>query len=856
MANNQATEATLLSPPLLRDIVTMPWDLDRFHGKNAKLQRKITCSRLETRPSRLFTIPLDILENLLDRLTRRDAFQLSRTCKTLISHLSVLKAIFCESISLPDLQNWYRHLHSSGLKTNKMMGPPVTWGISTLTGPLVRRMAIPEWASLQDLKYLILHCPNLHAIDLTEIFETGPKDALLYSDEVLYSESGTDSGSDSVLDSDDNGIRSIDWEKLINLLGLTKQPQLPHILYKWRQNGFVELFKNLRSIHLPYGCWKTVWSRHSGYKKSRSVCLPPLLRLASHLESLELSCQQEPNRRPSPKTRRKTSKRLLAEILDNVSRELRTIALYQSESTINNLDIFSDSLAVFPKLRTIKHTLHRDLKMYQSRTQRLYGLDNITAPILSRSVNDYEHDTASVLQYLSIMKKINDRGRMSLVSSDSGENYHSTPHDYYGLCHTEIVHRSSDSLWTPVWTWEDYLSSVESRQDHSVNTLDIEQCRSLFEELTKARYPVSLELEPLNDSRGAFFAPLMDQSTLHRRYDGSDDVGNILNGYFQTAVDSRLTTPVPDVEQRATQRFIQRSVLTPITSKNPSPYYGIATGADYQSPITMPLDFAAFGDKLSYGDYKDGDDFHPLALAAWFSPKEETPQEKRRGDPGTSNEKPHVVSVSTDPENDIPHPIWQLNEVGDLVDDLRLTWHETFACLYAVVFAEHSDPNPDWSQWAKTIHTCKMHLRARLWRESEQTALLFRRIKIDFPRLTRFALYIPAALYPDHDQTFITHVLPGTGWTVKHYGAGGMRRSGDFDESCVKLASDLCPFVRRIFSRSRPTDDPDEVAVLDEEWCVTKRPLFDLDGEYKTMQQLLTERLEENYTREDDGGGL
>ena len=854
MANNQFTKATLLSPPLLRNNVTEPWDFDRFYDKDANLQSTIACSGLNTRQSRLFTIPLDILEKLLDRLTRRDAFQLSRTCKTLISHHSVLKAIFCEPISLQDLQEWYRHLRSPGLKMKKMMGPPVTWGISSLTGPLVRRMAIPEWTSLQDLKYLIRHCPNLHAIDLTEIFEIGPKDAAQYSDGVLYSDT------DDIWDSDDNGIRSITWAKLINLWGLIEQPQLPHILYQWRQNGFFELFKHLRSIHLPYGCWKTIWSRNTVYKESRSVCLPPLLRLAGNLESLELSCQQEPKRRPSPETRRQTSTRLLTEILENVSREIKTLALYRSESTINNLDIFLHSLAVFPKLRTIKLTLHSDLHMYQPYTQRLYGLDNVTDPILSKSVEDYEHDTVSALQYLSTLKKINDRGRMSLVSSDSGEDHCSTPEDYYGLCHTEILHKSSDRLWTPVWTWEDYLSGVESRQDHSVNALDIEKCRSLFKELSKARYPVSLELEPLYDSRGAFFAPLMDQSTMRRRYDGSDDVGNILNGYFQTAVEDIPTPPVSDAEQRATQRFIQRSVMTTITSKNPSPYYGIATEADYQSSITMPLDFAVYGDKLSYGNYIDGDDFHPLALAAWLSPKEDTPDESPRPNSDTSNIKSHsspFLPISTDPKTETPDPIWQLNEIGDLIDDLRLTWHETFACHYAVQFATPNDPNPTWSQWAKTIHTCKMHLRTRLWRESEQTALLFRRIKIDFPRLTRFALFIPAALYPDDDRTFITHVLPGTGWRVKRYDAGNVRMEWEeFDERCVKLARDLCPFVRRVFTRARPMDGVDEVGGLDEEGLVTKRPLFDLDGEYKSMQQLLTEPIGENYMRRVNGEGF
>ena len=855
MANGQFTKATVLSPPLLQNDVTEPWDFDRFYDKDAKLQSKIACSGLDTRQSRLFTIPLDILEKVLDRLTRRDAFQLSRTCKTLISHPSILKAIFYEPISLRDLQEWYRQLRSPRLKAKKMMGPPVTWGISKLTGSLVRRMAIPEWTSLEDLKYLILHCPNLHAIDLTEIFEIGPKDAVQYSDGVLYSES------DDIWDSDDIGIRSVTWAKLINLLGLIEQPQLPHILYQWRQNGFVELFKHLRSIHLPYGCWRTIWSRYTVYKESRSVCLPPLLRLAGNLESLQLSCQQEPKRRPSPETRRQTSKKLLTEILENVSGDIRTLGLYRSESTINNLDMFLHSLAVFPKLRTIKLTLHSDLHMYQPRTQRLYGLDNITDPILSNAIEDPEHDTTCVLQYLSILKKIHDRGRMSLISSDSGEDHCSTPQDYYGLCHTEILHKSSDRLWTPVWTWEDYLSNVESQQHHSVNTLDIEQCRSLFEELSKARYPVSLQLEPLYDSRGAFFAPYMDQSTMRRRYDGSDDVGNIINGYFQTAVDDRSILPVSQAEQRATQRFIQQSVMTMITSKNPSPYYGIATGADYQSSITMPLDFAVFGDKLSYSDYKDGDDFHPLALAAWLSPKEDTSHENQRPDPTTSNKHSHIspsLPISTNPNPETPDPIWQLNEIGDLIDDLCLTYHDSFAAHYAIQFADPNNPNSTWFQWAKTIHTCKMHLRTRLWRESEQLALLFRRIKIDFPRLTRFALYIPAALYPDDDRTFITRVLPGRGWTVKRYDAGEEMKRGEFDERCVKLARDLCPFVRRVFTMARPMDGGDEVGRLDgvdkmvrfdDETLVTKRPLFDLDGEYKSMQQLLTEPIEVNYRR-------
>ena len=137
--------------------------------------------------------------------------------------------------------------------------------------------------------------------------------------------------------------------------------------------------------------------------------------------------------------------------------------------------------------------------------------------------------------------------------------------------------------------------------------------------------------------------------------------------------------------------------MTTITSKNPSPYYGIATGADYQSPITMPLDFTAFGDKLSYSDYKGGNEFRPLALAAWLSPKEETPHENRRGDPDTTNTQYPIspsVPVSTDPKPEIPDPIWHLTKIGDLTYNLRSTCHESFACHYALKFAPHNDLNP------------------------------------------------------------------------------------------------------------------------------------------------------------------
>lgn len=133
-------------------------------------------------------------------------------------------------------------------------------------------------------------------------------------------------------------------------------------------------------------------------------------------------------------------------------------------------------------------------------------------------------------------------------------------------------------------------------------------------------------------------------------------------------------------------------------------------------------------------------------------------------------------------------------------------------------------------------------------------ALLFRRISVDYPPLTRLALYIPAALYPNYDQTFINHALPGTGWTVSHYGKhhdliGHPRLPGmHINDACAKFADEFCPFIRRIFISPTPTDDSSAVIVHNDDWNMTRRPVIDLDGEYKSMEQLLTEPLRENCT--------
>ena len=214
----------------------IPWPESNPAERDRSLQIVDQSRPDRSLPSRLFTIPLDILEHLLDLMTKRDAFQLSQTCKTFMWHPVVLKAIFHEPISLTEIQLWYRQLPDCGMNTKLMMGPPITRGINALTGPFVRRLAIPEWTSELDINHLTTCCPNLHAIDFTEIFKPVPHPDGWDSDE--------DEDEDLIPDDEKGGIDY--WPSMFD--------RCP------------ALFRNLRSVHLPFGCWRMVYSRRHSYQ--------------------------------------------------------------------------------------------------------------------------------------------------------------------------------------------------------------------------------------------------------------------------------------------------------------------------------------------------------------------------------------------------------------------------------------------------------------------------------------------------------------------------------------------------------------------------------------------------------------
>ena len=105
-------------------------------------------------------------------MTKKEIFRLSQTCKSFMQNPALIGAIFYEPVSVADIGAWYWNLPD--FEMNKMVGPPVTWGIDASTGPYVRCLALPEWTSEQDVKHLIAHCPNLDAVDFVEICKSVP----------------------------------------------------------------------------------------------------------------------------------------------------------------------------------------------------------------------------------------------------------------------------------------------------------------------------------------------------------------------------------------------------------------------------------------------------------------------------------------------------------------------------------------------------------------------------------------------------------------------------------------------------------------------------------------------------------
>lgn len=194
---------------------------------------------------------------------------------------------------------------------------------------------------------------------------------------------------------------------------------------------------------------------------------------------------------------------------------------------------------------------------------------------------------------------------------------------------------------------------------------------------------------------------------------------------------------------------------------------------------------------------------------------------------------------------------WNLFEVGDFVDELRIIWTDKFG-LSGGSEADDLEINNRFGHGVFSRRGEDI-LPLRLAHEAKRIAPLFKFLARDFPNLSRLALYIPAALYVDHDQIFIDHILPGEGWMVHHSGSGGGAEAKQvpeeylnwyyepthptnaycndaydvLPESEAEYRADLarCPLIHRVFTRRAGVYT---IPALEHEMYSTKRPLVDL----------------------------
>ena len=118
---------------------------------------------------------------------------------------------------------------------------------------------------------------------------------------------------------------------------------------------------------------------------------------------------------------------------------------------------------------------------------------------------------------------------------------------------------------------------------------------------------------------------------------------------------------------------------------------------------------------------------------------------------------------------DISH--WKLDSIGDLVDELSLRWDYEFGNIF-------TDETTASESLAERLKRTEPFLQERILRELRNFRSFCQTIAANFPNITRLALFIPAALFPNlptriNDADFAANFLPGTAWRAQHHGSGG-----------------------------------------------------------------------------------
>ncbi|KAG8529151.1 uncharacterized protein KY384_005786 [Bacidia gigantensis] len=203
-----------------------------------------------------------------------------------------------------------------------------------------------------------------------------------------------------------------------------------------------------------------------------------------------------------------------------------------------------------------------------------------------------------------------------------------------------------------------------------------------------------------------------------------------------------------------------------------------------------------------------------------------------------------------------PMFLWGLPLIDHSISDLRIHYGECFSQIWEIMRYNLDELPalgglPDLDS-PEILDYFRGQIEARLKIESKGLALLFRSLQ-KYHKLNRLALYMPAALYPDHDQTFIDCCLPAGAWTVQHEGSGGDGFAQN-SKACGPLlkvrqvSKKMCPFIHRVFTRASSVGTAPGYRIVNAlPRNNTVRPEVDLKGVGTDMETLLTCEMEEHF---------
>lgn len=462
--------------------------------------------------------------------------------------------------------------------------------------------------------------------------------------------------------------------------------------------------------------------------------LPLFLRTAYQLERLEIyhsvvdpDRREGRNRSPEISTL-PASISLQHAILHNAGKKLHTLSFSQAYGLIRNFAKFLKPFTALKALKVIETSVYHDLMLAEESWHPgwadYWDLDSITQ---------------SPLHYIIRAKEASDYGGWKLLTTDKGDDCPSNPAKYVNLAKPEnlkhLLWLRHNFDWDPLFDWGCFdweCKFVDDADGQDVpmyppsqeRQLAVVRVRYLFKQMKDIHMPVRLLLRTPEPSRNILRVERGDELL--------DSDSNLDRFWYHSA------------SYDVVQRYSALAKNFPLS-------YARKLYRDTLRAMTISRKLRTT---------------RPQVLSFREDEDEDEEDEEDGEDEEDEEDDPYQISISN------LATYWGLSKVGDLVDELRLIWNHDYGF--------HKDLDRLWGELDRLSERNNHVLRVsrkvtlrRLKSEANWVAPLFQHLAIDFPNLARLALYIPAALYPDTDELFISHVLPGHGWTVQHSGSGG-----------------------------------------------------------------------------------